>query len=591
MLAIYDRATHQKKAVLENAFNIVETRKLNNVSELTFSLPAGDYKEREIEPFCFVEWEGDEVYYRLLDSEDVFADGVPITNYICEHVVATLIDDVMFGSVQYDNLTTRENLENVLDRQSIKHWRLGDCEFSRLFSYNWSNENLIAAAFSIPNRFDVPYIWVFDTSHYPWTVHLRILDDTVNPQYYIRPERNLVSATKTSKGSDICTRLYALGYGEGVNQLTFAEINDGKPYIDASPEAIEKYGLVTRIWEDLRFEIPENLLQRARVLLNGLSKPYESWIVGVADLDKLTSEDIDRPEPGKIVQYGDLKTYIIEWERHLDAVGMDQIKIANAPEDIAGSIADLADRQRINSVYAQGATCLYALNFADNADATHPATLRFFVPQEAKQINKVVLTWKLERFRAYETGAAYAGGTSQATGGGGQSTQTSATGGGGSTTSGASSKKTSDTSPIEVTDAKTSTVSSHNHTYEQIASVLHSHGMDHTHSTSAPSHSHSVSIPSHTHSVDIPSHTHAITYGIYEGPTASFVTLRVDGKNIPLETGQYEIDIATMLGTDGGGRITRGTFHTIELVPNSQTRIVAALSAQIFIQSAGGGNY
>ncbi len=47
--------------------------------------------------------------------------------------------------------------------------------------------------------------------------------------------------------------------------------------------------------------------------------------------------------------------------------------------------------------------------YADNADATHPAKIKVYIPAEMVRINKLLLQFQLEPFRAF----------SQATGGGG----------------------------------------------------------------------------------------------------------------------------------------------------------------------------
>lgn len=595
MLSTYSRSTRLKTAVLENSINAVEGEKLNGVSDMTFSLPLNDAKNKYCGYLERIRWKETGQLYRILDDEEDKIEGVPVITYSAEHVIATLIDDVIFGTFQIDNLTTRQSIERVLALQTTRNWMLGDCDFARYFSYNWSNENLLAALFSIPNRFDEEYKWIFDTSVYPWVLHLKKLDQTINPEFYVRNGRNLLSANKLNKGREICTRLYGLGYGEGVNQLTFSSVNSGKPYIDAEPEAIKKYGLITRIWEDLRFEDPQSLLDRARVLLKGYSKPYESYSVQVADIEKLSGEKYDRAEAGKIVWFEGYKTYITQVERHLQEVGQDTLELANAPMDVASSIADLADRQRINSVYAQGATCLYSQSFNDNADPTHPATLQFYVPSEARQINKVILSWRLEKFRAYNTGAESTGTTTRSTSAGGKSTRTSSASGNSSETSGASSSNTTGSEGSGLlstsTSAQKGTGTSHYHTYSY-AVLPHEHSMGHTHTFKTPSHTHTVDIPEHSHTIDIPGHTHALIFGIYEGPRASSATLRVDGVNVPLTTGQTEIDVATKLSVESGsGKIRRGTFHTIEIIPDALTRISATISMQLFIQSEGGGLY
>jgi phage minor structural protein len=43
----------------------------------------------------------------------------------------------------------------------------------------------------------------------------------------------MVGIEKDEDPTEIITRLYPLGYGEGVNQLTISSVNNGVPYIDA----------------------------------------------------------------------------------------------------------------------------------------------------------------------------------------------------------------------------------------------------------------------------------------------------------------------------------------------------------------------
>ena len=101
-----------------------------------------------------------------------------------------------------------------------------------------------------------------------------------------------------------------------------------------------------------------------------------------------------------------------------------EITIANAPRDAADSLNTLADRVGIGELYSQGATNLFAIPLADNADANHPAKLRFYLPSGLVRINKLILSWQLSAFRAYETGASSGGGSSQTSASGGSSTET-----------------------------------------------------------------------------------------------------------------------------------------------------------------------
>ena len=115
----------------------------------------------------------------------------------------------------------------------------------------------------------------------------------------------------------------------------------------------------------------------------------------------------------------------------------------------------------------------------------------------------------------------------------------------------------------------------------------------HTHTVSISSHTHNVSIPAHTHDLTLADHTHEIVYGIYEGDTASSVTLKVDGNVVPASAlTDSEMDIVAYL--DKGrrrqdARAGRGTRS--KSCHNGLTRIEANLFVQAFVQSVGGGDY
>jgi hypothetical protein len=126
----------------------------------------------------------------------------------------------------------------------------------------------------------------------------------------------------------------------------------------------------------------------------------------------------------------------------------------------------------------------------------------------------------------------------------------------------------------------------------------HNHGMSHTHSIGAhvhgvtiPAHTHSVTVPAHTHGFSIPQHTHDTLHGIYQGGMATSATLRVDGRNAGHVGQGQDINLVPHLSKDNNGRIRRGTWHTVEIIPNSLTRVEADIMMQIYVQSHGGGDF
>ncbi|MBB6692322.1 hypothetical protein H7B90_13000 [Cohnella xylanilytica] len=103
------------------------------------------------------------------------------------------------------------------------------------------------------------------------------------------------------------------------------------------------------------------------------------------------------------------------------------------------------------------------------------------------------------------------------------------------------------------------------------------------------SHAHFID---HEHTLNLPPHVHPLEYGIYEGPTPTAVTLKVDGNTVPgVGTSESDLDLIPYLAKDAEGKIQRGQWHEIEITPNSLGRIVANVAVQLFVTSRGGGNY
>ena len=590
------------QCVLDNADDIGYTLTHNDLWTAQFSLPRDDPKNEYCQARNWVrlpDGTRETGLYRIIgmpESEETTLGGRK--KYQLEHVMATLLDDVLFGyhEVGGAGANTAAVIRYILGQQTTARWQLGACAFNDHYQYHFENVSLLAALMSLGEVLTEEYTWEFDTATTPWTINLRRADSA--PGCGIHYGRNLVEIQKTMDASALITRLYPLGYGEGVNQLTVKSVNNGRAYIDADTRST--WGTVCNVWTDTRIQDPAVLLARARQVLEGYKNPYITYTAKAVDLYRLTGYSWDNFMPGKLVRVMD-DEHGVNFDARIVSVAKDdvngdpggvEITIANAPRDTADAVNTLADRVGIGELYSQGATNLLAQSFADNADTTHPAKFRVYVPQGLVRINKLLLSWSLSNFRAYETGAA--------SGGGG--TQTSQSGGGAVATTVAAGECTV-TTP-QTTRTSTGAFSVSGHTGYEDGSGQHRHSWSAENvpislqvtipalEVHVPDHDHSVSIPSHTHSVSIPSHEHAIVYGIYEGGRASSVSVVVDGNTVPaaqITTG--ECDVTAWMDADEDGKITRGTWHEIQIVPNGLTRIEANLFMQCFVQSVGGGDY
>lgn len=613
MIKIYDQSM-KLKAFAENAFNVSYEKKLNQLWTAQFSLPGDDAKNVYCQPFWFAEvLDGDQRIdlFRFSPVEAAKSDDYTIT-YKLEHVLATLLDDILYQYHEVGGLGVRTDtvIQYVLSRQTVARWKIGVGDFTRQFQYSWENENLLAALFSIPAPFVDSYMWDWDTTAYPWTLRLKARD-TTTPTCYIRYGKNLLGITKTSDPSALCTRLYPLGYGEGRNQLTIADANGGKDYLDADTQG--DYGIVTKIWTDRRYTYAETLKEAARAILEELKQPSVTYAVEAADLSQLTTDDMDVFECGGVVRVIDpamgenFTAPIVTLRKTLDRPGEISMEISNTVQTAADTVADIADRARINETYSQGSTALNVYQAAENADATHPVTLSFYIPENAVHVNLMDLNYKCSAFRAYSKSIASSPASSQTSSSGGSSTPTSGSGGGANTTtqSGGGDVESSTYDDSRETWQSGSTIQGgwvmegagdddhvhnvfrhrHNHAHN-VTIPSHNHGLN------LPSHTHSVTVPAHQHTVTVPAHTHGIEYGIYTGATPTAVAVTVDDTVVPgqVAVSGSDIDIIDYLDVDSSGKITRG-WHTIKIQPNTLGRVEINLAAQVFVAARGGGQH
>lgn len=103
-------------------------------------------------------------------------------------------------------------------------------------------------------------------------------------------------------------------------------------------------------------------------------------------------------------------------------------------------------------------------------------------------------------------------------------------------------------------------------------------------------HTHSVSIPSHTHSVSIPDHTHGIEQGIFEFGGANGATIWVNGQEKGAMGTDHDVDLTEWLLNDDG-KIDRGRWHKVEVVPDDLAYVTIDIYIQGFVQSRGGSTY
>lgn len=583
-LEVYD-LQHNYVTTLSNAYSVEYTKEENQIWDASFFIPHDDPQLKYLKPLRFVKIYDDFDEYigefRVWPSEKKRSIGAKRIKIELMDVLHTLTDSVLFGYYQLTNYKTDYVFNWLLNQQKLKRWVTGRVDFSRAFSYGWENENgLVDALLSIPRPFNEPWIIERDTTVYPWKLNLIKPETEVTAR--IIEGYNLKDITIKEDPSKLVNRVYALGDGEGVNQLTFKSINNGKPYVE-NIESQAEYGLIEYIAVDRRFKDKASQLESTKGLLSKWKDLQLSWEITAVDLAKLANKPSNikanqnraikanelrlgkvvelETEDGEVVQFRILQ----ESKSDIDTdTGNVKLVLGSTTANFGTTIADIERQQEINDTYANGATNIIPYIFDREADQSKPGTFKFFVDDDVRNVNTCELTIDSSYFRATSKGneshpQSVSSSTSSS---GGASVQSATSSSGGASVQSATSSSggasvQSATSEAAGQSTNTSSANgSHRHMvfeydpgatgptmenrYTAQSGIIDIKGSPHNLYTreAADNHSHSVTTPAHTHnvSITIPSHTHGVSINIPNHTHNVSI-------NIPAHTHQVSITI------------------------------------------------
>lgn len=190
----------------------------------------------------------------------------------------------------------------------------------------------------------------------------------------------------------------------------------------------------------------------------------------------------------------------------------------------------------------------------DNVDAENPLKLYVYIPSHTNVVNKAILRFKMEKFRAYSK----------------------------SIESGGDVVKSSEANDIMVAVTGLAT-----DVDEQTVNTSWAGDPEHYHSfIKTIHHKHNIEIEPHDHTIDIPPHTHGIQYGIYESSMPTNIRVYINGVDYSsylgatsgyFNTDQPELDITSL--------VEIGKWNEVALYSSSLGRIDASVFIQAFIQT------
>jgi len=261
-----------------------------------------------------------------------------------EHVIKILEDQSFFSEVTTAMMagtpgaatcTAKQAVEYVLAQQS--DWVLGDFAYNVSNPYEFDGDGLYDAIETVTDSLE-DSVWEYDMSVYPFKLHIRQLDNTV--QCEMRGERNLSTLRKSVSRSGMYTRIYPVGK----NDLHI----DG----DYLSENEVVYGRIDKIETDQSKSTKELLQAWALGRLRRHSEPTVTISISGMELATETGEDLDRLTMNKIcrVPLPEFSTTITErivkktWKDwRADPVGV-TINLANNSQDVTEIIRNQSKR-------------------------------------------------------------------------------------------------------------------------------------------------------------------------------------------------------------------------------------------------------
>ncbi len=288
-----------------------------------------------IKPRQFVELfnpHGSVGLFRVTEVESAYGHRGERTAYL-DHALCTLADSLALGT-QAISGPVATVISTLLEGQTEPLWVLGDCDVPPEYEmvYEYSYQNLLQAIIGVTELLPGEYAWVTDTTKLPFVMHLRLMPEQDSCE--CRMHRNLTTARLTVDTSELCTRVYPFGAGEGTDRVTLTSLT-GQQYMD-SPNA-DTWGLVSRTFASSDIYDALTLRDVAQRYLDRHGHPMTSVTMDAMDLSKATGESLDRFDLGRRCRLA-----LPEWgvTMHERVVAMEWPDVYGDPERVDVTLAN-----------------------------------------------------------------------------------------------------------------------------------------------------------------------------------------------------------------------------------------------------------
>ena len=170
-------------------------------------------------------------------------------------------------------------------------------------------------------------------------IHLTRASSGINQGMFVSLDQNLRATYYKGKSTSLITRLYATGK----DGLTFASINDGKPYVDST--AYKSGAIISGYWEATEYTDAADLLAATQARLATLSVPERSFDIDLAvqDIMQFPLFGVVRISDDTIPPFMDQDVTIRVAERwvHPDHPQNNKVILSTSPARIQQQVASL----------------------------------------------------------------------------------------------------------------------------------------------------------------------------------------------------------------------------------------------------------
>ena len=314
-------------AVLENAYDITVAGEINGEDVLKFSLPFKDSKRPYVQNEAKIQIVNDIYKIRTVTDEKA-SDGTSTTSVYAEAEFYDLGFSVYRPVKEFISETAKNEMAYALDGTG---WYVGDVQVSTKRSWKSEKTNALAILRSIADIHGGDL--VFDCPRRLAHLYTQYGSDSGAVFAY---NKNMSQIRKVTNTGSLITRLYAVG-AEG---MTFADVNQGKAYVEDYTYTPE---VRISTLDCTSFINPTQMLEYTRMRLAQYATPTVSYALSAMDLSLLTGYKHETWELGDRVTVYDrelginVKTRVVRREYNLQEPWKSKLELSTTLKNLSSS--------------------------------------------------------------------------------------------------------------------------------------------------------------------------------------------------------------------------------------------------------------